>query len=157
MYLNEYNSPIGILYIIADDKYVKKIILPNGIEKIKKASFILEENGIIKKTKEWLDMYFIEKKQIPLPPLLLEGTIFQKKVWHVVSKIPYGQVLTYKQVGDKVGCKYYQAIGQAMKRNPIPILIPCHRVIGSNHTLTGYGGGLSTKEKLLEMENVKLS
>lgn len=157
MYLYEYNSPIGILYIITDEEFLRKIILPNGLNKINKEDYSLKNNKIIKETKEWLDVYF--KQEIPnkLPPLLLEGTPFQKEVWEVLKEITYGQVITYKQVGEKINKRYYQAIGQAIKNNPIPILIPCHRVIGKDNTLTGYGGGLNIKKKLLEIENVKLS
>lgn len=157
MYLYEYNSPVGLLYIITDKEYLRKIILPNGLNKIKKEDYYLEENSIIKETIDWLDTYFKKGIQNPLPSLILEGTTFQKDVWNIVAEIPYGQVITYKQVGEKLNKKYYQAIGQAIKRNPIPILIPCHRVIGSKKTLTGYGGGLPLKEKLLNLENVKLS
>ena len=156
MYIYEYISPIGILYLIADLENLRKIVLPNGLSKIK-IEYQKLENKAIKKTIEWLDKYFNQEIPKELPPLFLEGTTFQKKIWNIVKEIPYGQIITYKQVGEKLHLKYYQAIGQAIKKNPIPILIPCHRVIGSNHTLIGYGGGLEVKEKLLNLENVKLS
>lgn len=86
-------------------------------------------------------------------PLAPQGTEFQRQVWRALQSIPYGQTRTYGQIAAALGRpKAVRAVGQANNRNPIPILIPCHRVLGKNRTLTGYGGGLDMKEKLLNLE-----
>jgi O-6-methylguanine DNA methyltransferase len=89
--------------------------------------------------------------------LLLLGTPFQKRVWNEVRKIPYGETLTYKQLAHRVGVpRGYQAVGQANALNPLPIVVPCHRVVGSDGSLTGYSTGVKTKELLLKLEGVIL-
>lgn len=94
-----------------------------------------------------------ELKEFSLPLKLLTGTDFMKEIWQVLKEIPYGQTYTYKQVAEKINRpKAARAVGLACNRNPIPIFIPCHRVIGSNGSLTGYLGGVHIKEKLLSLE-----
>ncbi len=89
-------------------------------------------------------------------PLNPNGTVFQKKVWNALCNIPYGETRSYKQVAEAVGNnKASRAVGMANNKNPIMIVIPCHRVIGSNGSLVGYAGGLDIKEKLLFLENKK--
>ena len=84
----------------------------------------------------------------------MQGTDFQKKVWKALQEIPYGQTRTYKQIAEYIGSpKAYRAVGMANNKNPLMIVIPCHRVIGSNGSLTGYAGGLDIKEELLTLEN----
>lgn len=102
-----------------------------------------------------LDNYFRGKKLIFKWPLQLVGTEFQKSVWQEVLKIPHGQFTTYKKIGERLNTKAYRAIGQAVGANPISIIIPCHRVLGTN-SLGGYNGGLNAKRLLLELENVTL-
>jgi methylated-DNA-[protein]-cysteine S-methyltransferase len=90
---------------------------------------------------------------LDFPLDLVEGTPFQRSVWHTVKSIPYGQTMTYGQVAWEVGCpKGARAVGQAMGRNPVPLIVPCHRVVGSNNGLGGFGGGLGLKRRLLNME-----
>jgi methylated-DNA-[protein]-cysteine S-methyltransferase len=100
-----------------------------------------------------LNEYFSgSRKKFDLP-LDIDGTEFQKKVWNELKKIPYGKTKSYKYIAEKLGdVKAIRAVGKANGQNPVPILIPCHRVIGSNGKLTGYAGGLDIKEKLLEIE-----
>lgn len=113
----------------------------------------VEETDLIKETKRQLDEYFAGKRKEFDIPTRLEGTEFQKSVWEELRKIPYGKTVTYKDIAEAVGCaKGFRAVGLANNRNPISIIYPCHRVIGSNGSLTGYGGGLDVKEKLLELE-----
>ena len=110
----------------------------------------VEETDLIKETKRQLDEYFAGKRKEFDIPTRLEGTEFQKRVWEELRKIPYGKTVTYKDIAEAVGCpKGFRAVGLANNRNPISIIYPCHRVIGSNGSLTGYGGGLDVKEKLL--------
>ena len=117
----------------------------------------LEENHNLKifiDTKNWLDRYFAGEipsiKEIPLAP---QGSNFRQAVWKILCKIPYGEVTTYGQISQKLGKGKMsaQAVGGAVGHNPISIIIPCHRVIGSNGNLTGYAGGLDKKIKLLEL------
>lgn len=101
-----------------------------------------------------LQSYFAGKRKNFTIPLLLAGTSFQLSVWACLRDIPYGQTRTYKSVAEAIGRpKAVRAVGMANNRNPIPIVIPCHRVIGSNGSLVGYGGGLDKKERLLRLEN----
>jgi len=91
-------------------------------------------------------------------PLAMEGTEFQLRVWNALRTIPYGETISYAQLAERIGNpKAVRAVGLANGSNPIPIIVPCHRVIGSDGSLTGFGGGLSTKKKLLELENKQLS
>jgi methylated-DNA-[protein]-cysteine S-methyltransferase len=105
-----------------------------------------------------LQAYFHgELKKFDLP-LTLEGTEFQLRVWNALREIPYGETISYSQLAERIGNpKAVRAVGLANGSNPIPIIVPCHRVIGSNGSLTGFGGGLPTKRILLELESKQLS
>mgnify|MGYP000850979676 CR=1 FL=1 len=116
-----------------------------------------KETPFMKEARKELEEYFKGTRKTFTLPLSLEGTPFQKKVWQVLMTIPYGKTMTYKQVAEAIGNpKACRAVGLANNRNPIPIIVPCHRVIGSNGKLVGYAGGLHIKEKLLEMEQNKV-
>lgn len=110
---------------------------------------------------EWLDLYFSGKVPAFTPPLSLKGTPFQKSVWEILLAIPYGQTMTYKEIAGEIAQKQglssmsAQAVGGAVGHNPISLIIPCHRVVGTNGSLTGYAGGIDKKEKLLMMEKGK--
>jgi methylated-DNA-[protein]-cysteine S-methyltransferase len=114
--------------------------------------------------KKWLDNYFAGKKpavsELPLAPV---GGEFRQGVWGILCEIPYGKVITYSVIAQKMAAKMNkermssQAVGGAVGHNPISIIIPCHRVVGSNGSLTGYAGGIQTKVKLLELESVDMS
>ena len=113
----------------------------------------VEETELIRETKRQLDEYFAGKRKDFDVPTRLNGTEFQKRVWLALRDIPYGKTASYKDVAAAVGCpKGYRAVGMANNRNPISIIYPCHRVVGSDGSLTGYGGGLDVKAKLLELE-----
>lgn len=100
-----------------------------------------------------LEEYFNRERKKFEVPLDLSGTAFQLKVWKELSKIPYGKVFSYKQIARKVGGNtYVRAVGRANGQNPVPIIIPCHRVIETNGRIGGYSGGIGIKEKLLELE-----
>lgn len=104
---------------------------------------------------EQLREYFDRGRKKFDVPLNLKGTEFQKKVWKEVSKIPFGKTKTYKEIALKIGdVKSVRAVGKANGANPVPIIIPCHRVIGANGSLTGYAAGIDVKEKLLALEGV---
>ena len=113
----------------------------------------MEETASIKRAAEQLDEYFMGKRTFFDFPILPSGTVFQKKVWDAVSAIPYGETRTYKEIAIQTGSHLAaRAVGMANNRNPIAIVIPCHRVIGHNGSLVGYGGGLDVKAYLLELE-----
>jgi methylated-DNA-[protein]-cysteine S-methyltransferase len=111
--------------------------------------------------KNWLDRYFAKEKpaisELPLAPI---GSAFRQEIWNILCKIPYGEVITYGGIARQMAVKMNkksmssQAVGGAVGHNPISIIIPCHRVVGSNGSLTGYAGGIGTKVTLLELEGV---
>ena len=120
-------------------------------------AFVTASSPALERTKQELDEYFAGKRRnfdLPLHPV---GTDFQKKVWNVLLAIPYGETRSYKEMAQSVGkSKGVRAVAQAIGANALSILIPCHRVIGSNHSLTGFAGGIDAKRKLLEMEHIFL-
>lgn len=108
---------------------------------------------IIEQAIAQLEEYFTRQRQTFDIPLVFTGSEFQNTVWHELQNIPYGTTISYAELAHRIGNpKAVRAVASANASNPISILVPCHRVIGSNHTLTGYGGGLDTKKRLLELE-----
>ena len=144
-----YTSPIGPLCLFEDDGQI--IALDWGWPSSEEPTPLLEE------AREQLLAYFTGKLKVFDLPLKPFGTAFQVKVWMELSSIPFGQVETYGQFATRLGTSP-RAVGGALGRNPLPILIPCHRVIGSNHGLGGYSGwdGVETKRFLLKHEGVSL-
>lgn len=102
----------------------------------------------------WLDAYFAGKSPDMAVPLDLRGTAFQLRVWAELRTIPYGGTLSYGQLASRLGCRSARAVGAAVGRNPVSIIVPCHRVMASDGRLTGYAGGLQRKEALLRLEGV---
>lgn len=142
-----YNSPVGWLKITASMTGVTDIWFCESKEGQNKANQLTEE------TKKQLQEYF-EKKRIAFDlPLEMRGTDFQKKVWNELLHIPFGKTISYLELSKRIrNIKAIRAVGHANGQNPLPIVIPCHRVIGSDGSLTGYGGGLWRKQWLLEHE-----
>jgi len=140
------------------------IISKNGIREIlinKKqnasvlttANHILPEDPKVANLFEQLEEYFCRRRRAFDLPLEILGTDFQRRVWNELTKIPYGETISYGELANRMGDKnLMRAVAAANGANPIPIIIPCHRVIGSDGSLTGYGGGLDVKQKLLELE-----
>lgn len=113
----------------------------------------VNETVLLKRANKQLQEYFSGKRKIFDLPLAPSGTEFQQKVWSSLQKIPYGKTNSYKEIAESIGnIKAARAVGMANNKNPILILIPCHRVIGANGKLVGYAGGLEVKEKLLKIE-----
>jgi methylated-DNA-[protein]-cysteine S-methyltransferase len=111
------------------------------------------KHPLLKEAIQQLEEYFADKREEFSLLLDLQGTDFQMRTWNALRDIPYGETRSYKQIAETVGCpKGCRAVGLANNRNPIPIIVPCHRVIGSNGNLTGYAGGLSLKAELLLLE-----
>lgn len=121
--------------------------------------YIEQLTGPFEVTIMWLDQYLKGQKPIIYPPMQLEGTDFRKSVWTKLQRIPYGETTTYGAIGNELAKEMgkekmsAQAVGGAVGHNPISIIIPCHRVIGSNGTLTGYAGGIDRKRYMLELES----
>ena len=156
-YVYFYNTGIkelGILGIGATEDKITDLFFEYEIENIKKSSnYIIKETTLIKKAASQLFEYLNGKRRDFNLPLLKEGTDFQISVWNELLKIPYGETRSYKNIAIAINNeKAVRAVGMANNRNKIPIFIPCHRVIGSNKKLVGYGGGLEIKEFLLNLE-----
>lgn len=148
-----YNSVIGPLKIIVTDKGLSHLIFDAKSESDSSTPL----HSIIIEAIKQLDEYFQGRRKIFNLPLDIRGTDFQKRVWSEVNKIEYGMVTTYKDVAQSINnIKAVRAVGLANGSNPIPIIIPCHRILGSNGKLTGYGGGLWRKEWLLRHEGAIL-
>ena len=156
-YVYFYNTGIrelGILGIGATEDKITDLFFEYEIENIKKSSnYIIKKTTLIKKAASQLFEYLNGKRRDFNLPLLKEGTDFQISVWNELLKIPYGETRSYKDIAIAINNeKAVRAVGMANNRNKIPIFIPCHRVIGSNKKLVGYGGGLEIKEFLLNLE-----
>jgi methylated-DNA-[protein]-cysteine S-methyltransferase len=149
-----YNSPLGVLKISADEKGIKEIeFAQEEFKSIQNSS-----SKIIKDCIKQLDEYFRGKRKSFELKLNPEGTEFQKKVWKELLKIPYGKTLSYGEISRRIkNPKAVRSVGQAIGRNPISIVIPCHRVIGGDGKLTGYASGLWRKEWLLKHEEINLN
>jgi methylated-DNA-[protein]-cysteine S-methyltransferase len=160
LYHSRIKTPIGMLYLGRTEKGLKLIALDK--EEWEKQLFRLGRKQALKferdeskfsRLKQQLRKYFSEKKPILKFTLDWDGASdFQKKVWQAIKKIPYGETRSYKWIAQKIRVRSYRAVGQACGSNPLPILIPCHRVIASDGGLGGFGGGLKTKIKLLRLE-----
>jgi O-6-methylguanine DNA methyltransferase len=137
------------VYSVLMDGKIHRILLRSqsanfGVERTETA------DGIARKVVKW-----IESGDVFTYPFAVEGTPFQQNVYEATQKIPKGKVTTYKVIAEKIGTKAYRAVGQALRANPVPLLIPCHRVIGSNGRLTGFSGGINLKRRILEAEGVE--
>lgn len=151
MYYQIYDTIIGKLVIEEDECKISRIELLKNEEKFDNK--INKETDIIKKVYKELDEYFKGNRKTFDIHLKIEGTEFQKKVWMALLEIPYGETRSYLDIAKKIGNpKASRAVGMANHNNKIMIVIPCHRVIGSNKKLVGYAGGLDIKEKLLKLE-----
>ena len=160
-YKANYPSPIGNLTLISDGTNLTHVILEKEsyYQNIKKEAKTNDNLEIFKQTKIWLDKYFNkEKPNIDDLKLKLEGTPFQIKAWNALKTISYGQTVTYGFVAQKINSKTSaRAVGGAIGHNPIPIIIPCHRVVGTNNNLTGFTGGIDVKIKLLKLEGLDIT
>jgi len=146
-YQAQYNSPLGLLTMTSDGESLKELYFSDRpVEVASPAISILEE------TRRWLDCYFNGEKPDFTPQVAPSGTLFQRQVWSELMSIPYGETVTYGDIARRINCKSAQAVGGAVGSNPIAIIIPCHRVIGSDGSLTGYAYGLERKRLLLLRE-----
>lgn len=148
------NSKIGSLFLVASPKGLQAIYWDKlDVPMVESLSGDRSEIQILAKTVKQLDEYFAGERKTFDIPFDVVGTHFQRMVWNELSKIPYGQTISYKDLARKIkNDKAVRAVGTANGRNPISIIVPCHRVIAADGTLGGYGGGLSNKTILLELE-----
>lgn len=158
MTLEKYSSPAGSIILAAHEgaicglwfegqKYEKRgldeSLLPDA-----------KDREVLARCVQWLDAYFSGKAQGIDFPLCPQGTAFQKKVWRELCSIPHGSTASYGDIARRIGCKSARAVGAAVGKNPISILVPCHRVLGADKSLTGYAGGIERKKFLLALEGI---
>jgi len=151
-------SPVGRLLLVADDSGLRRIEFSNGRRSVRIDRSWRQDASFFRKCIAQLQAYFAGELQFFDLPLAPEGTAFQLNVWRRLCEIPYGETISYGELARRIGNpNASRAVGLANGANPIPIVIPCHRVIGSNGKLTGYGGGLPIKERLLALERCQLT
>ena len=165
IYTTEYASPLGVMTLSCDGEAVTGAwfngqryfgsVLPKETEK--------KETSLLRDAKRWLDVYFSGREPDFLPPLRYDQTPFRKAVCDIMLTIPYGKTMTYGEIAEIIAGQRgvekmsAQAVGGAVGHNPISLMIPCHRVVGTSGSLTGYGGGIERKVRLLELEGVDMS
>lgn len=163
-YTGKYDAPVGAILLAGDDTGLTGL----WFEKAKyyartlHAVSVAKETPVLREARRWLDIYFSGKAPDFLPPIHMTGSDFQIAVWEILLRIPYGQTTTYagiaKEIAGRRGLSRMsaQAVGGAVGHNPISIIIPCHRVIGTDRSLTGYAGGMDKKTALLALEGVSV-
>jgi methylated-DNA-[protein]-cysteine S-methyltransferase len=151
-------SPVGPLLLAGDEHALHMVYFLKGRRPMSPPRDWIEDKKPFKEVARQLAAYFAGKLEKFELPLALDGTEFQLLVWRNLQKIPYGETVSYGQLAKRIGSPdAARAVGLANGSNPIPVIIPCHRVIGSNGELTGFGGGLPIKKKLLALESRQLS
>lgn len=159
-YTSLYQSPVGEMLLAADDIGV----VGSWFKGQKYYAYCLDrenepgETPVIKELKRWLDIYFQGTEPDFVPPLHMTGTPFRIEVWNILREIPYGATTTYKLIADKIAKRHglermsAQAVGTAVGKNNISLLVPCHRVVGTDNSLAGYAGGIDKKIAFLKLE-----
>ena len=149
-----YNGLIGRYALQDTDGVLTRMWVGNRVELVPQ-NMEIKETPLLKQANTQLEAYFSGQLQTFTLPVKPQGTDFQLKVWAELCRIPYGQTITYGQLAERVGNKNAsRAVGMANGRNPLPVFIPCHRVIGTGGKLTGYTGGLDIKQALLKVEGI---
>lgn len=164
-YTSQYQSPLGTVILASDGESLTGLwfqgqkYFAQTLEKEQEEKIL----PVFQQTHRWLTCYFRGEKPDFTPPLHFQGTPFRRSVWELLLQIPYGTVTTYGEIAKKIAEQMgqdtmsAQAVGGAVGHNPISIIVPCHRVVGSDGSLTGYAGGIDKKIKLLEIEKVEMS
>ncbi len=164
-FTQHYDSPLGGILLAADEvgltglwfdgqKYFARDLPAERME---------QDTPVLSEAKRWLDIYFTGREPDFTPPLHPIGSAFRQGVWDILLQIPYGQTATYGEIARRLAAKQglpqmsAQAVGGAVGHNEISIIIPCHRVVGTNGSLTGYAGGIDKKVKLLELEHTDMT
>ena len=150
LFCDTLDTPLGTLTLEASERGLSSIRFPNQPKSI---AGRLTSNNVIKRAKQELTAYFASQLKEFSLPLDWHGTAFQESVWQALTAIPFGEAVSYADIARAIGRpQSARPTGRAVGRNPLPIIVPCHRVIGSDHTLTGFTGGLDIKVALLELE-----
>ena len=164
-FIQHYNSPLGGILLAADEIGLTGLWF-NGQKDFARslpAGYTEQNTPALSEAKRWLEVYFTGKKPDFMPPLHIVGSAFRRAVWEILLQIPYGKTTTYGEIARQLAKKQKlprmsaQAVGGAVGHNEISIIIPCHRVVGTNGSLTGYAGGIDKKIKLLELEHTDMS
>ncbi len=163
MFESRLHSPLGEVRLRSDGESLIGLWFVGQVNDAKEISNleIKKDLPIFRQVESWLERYFSGKQTSITIPLQPKGTSFQQRVWQILQEIPYGETMTYGEIAQRIakekGVETFsaQAVGQAVGKNPISILIPCHRVLGKNGALTGYAGGVHRKEQLLQLEREK--
>jgi methylated-DNA-[protein]-cysteine S-methyltransferase len=151
-------SPVGPLLLAGDADALRRVSFESSKHAARPPADWMEDRAPFTEVIRQLQAYFRGELRKFDVPLAMEGTEFQLRVWNALRGIPYGETISYLQLAERIGNpRAVRAVGLANGSNPIPIIVPCHRVIGSDGSLTGFGGGISTKKKLLELESKQLS
>ena len=166
LYKTYYKSPVGNLMLVSDGDNLVGLYMENQkyyLNGLKQELTSKDNLQVFENTKKWLDRYFEKEKpsikEIPIAP---KGGEFRQKVWKILCEIPYGKTTTYGEIAKRIAKEMdkekmsAQAVGNAVGHNPISIIIPCHRVVGKDGSLTGYAGGIEKKRILLELERGKV-
>lgn len=164
-FIHRYDSPLGGITEASDGKSLIGLWFDGQKYFADTLDSDSEEKKlpVFEQTDRWLDIYFSGGKPDFTPPLSMEATAFRKAVWKIMLKIPYGHTMTYGEIADKIAKQKNiarmsaQAVGGAVAHNPVSLIIPCHRVVGTNGSLTGYAGGIDKKIKLLTLEKADMS
>ena len=164
-FIQHYNSTLGGILLAADEIGLTGLWF-NGQKYFARslpAGYTEQNTPALSEAKRWLEVYFTGKKPDFMPPLHIVGSAFRRAVWEILLQIPYGKTTTYGEIARQLAKKQKlprmsaQAVGGAVGHNEISIIIPCHRVVGTNGSLTGYAGGIDKKIKLLELEHTDMS
>lgn len=163
-YVQHYESPFGGILLAADEAGLTGLWFDG--QKYFAAHLPKEtakrETPVLSEAERWLDVYFSGKEPDFLPPLHPSGSAFRRAVWELLLQIPYGKTATYGEIARQLACRMgsgrvsAQAVGGAVGHNAISVIIPCHRVVGTNGSLTGYAGGIDKKIRLLELERADM-
>ena len=164
-YIDHYDSPLGGITIASDGESLTGLWFDGQKYFGDTLSGEYENRSLLvfEQTKQWLDIYFSGKEPNFTPELKMIATEFRKEVWEIMLAIPYGQTMTYGEIAEKISLKRglvrmsAQAVGGAVGHNSISLIIPCHRVVGSDGSLTGYAGGIDKKLQLLTLEKADTS
>ncbi|ANH80210.1 cysteine methyltransferase [Niabella ginsenosidivorans] len=154
-YFKEIPSPVGILRLVANNNFLVAVQwLP--VKDFDENTILTEDqqHPLLLKTEQQLNEYFSGKRKVFSIPFQLMGSGFQKKVWELLPDIPYGKTVSYGEIAKRLGAmQMVRAVGGALNKNPVPIIVPCHRVVGADGKMVGFGGGVQNKIYLLNLEN----
>lgn len=164
-FLQHYNSPLGGILLAADESGLTGLWFDGQkyFARDLPAEHLEQNTPVLSEAKRWLDIYFTGREPDFTPPLHPIGSVFRQSVWEILLQIPYGQTTTYGEIARQLAAKLglprmsAQAVGGAVGHNEVSIIIPCHRVVGTSGSLTGYAGGIDKKVKLLELEHTDMT